>query len=108
LLYETLAPAEKRFLAGDLRAVDEIIRFLGADISVSRSGCRKKRFYRRFKALKLNLDQVERLQDMALKPCESDMPNCDGLMIRLADREFIQPLRACLTAMMLVSSTRSR
>jgi hypothetical protein len=52
LLYEMLAPAEKRFLAGNLAAVDEIIGFLEADVAVSRSGYLKERFCRKLKSRK--------------------------------------------------------
>jgi hypothetical protein len=97
LLYETLAPAEKRFFAGDLTAVDEIINFIEADIAVSRSGYLKERFYRRLKALNLDRDQVVRLQEIAIKRCQGveqrrEDAELRRLMIRLADREFLQRL----------------
>jgi hypothetical protein len=99
LLYETLAPAEKRFLAGDLTAVDEIISFLEADVAVSRSGYLKERFYRKLKAWKLDRDQVARLQEIAIRRCQSAEQRREDaelrrLMIRLADREFLERLLA--------------
>ncbi|HEY2821477.1 MAG TPA: hypothetical protein VGJ06_10600 [Candidatus Acidoferrum sp.] len=95
LLYEALAPAEKRFLAGDVNACDDIINFLEADIPVSRSGYKKEKFYRKLKSVKLDRGQVTRLQGIAIARCASTEQRREDselrrLMIRLADTEFLR------------------
>src|SRR5262249_48664383 len=71
LVYEALAPAEKRFFAGDLNACDDIINFLEVDIPISGSGYRKEKFYRKLKSIKLDRDQIARLQEIAVRRCAS-------------------------------------
>ena len=95
LLYEALAPAEKRFLARDITACDDIINFLEVDIPVSGSGYKKEKFYRRLKSMVLGRQQIARLQEIAIARCASaEQRREDGelrrLMIQLADDEFLR------------------
>src|SRR5215813_6177511 len=94
LFYEALAPAEKRFLAGDVTACDDIINFLEVDIPISGSGYKKEKFYRKFKAIKLDRDQIARLQEIAIQRCASTEQRREDaelrrLMIKLADSGFL-------------------
>ena len=95
LFYEALAPAEKRFLAGDATACDDIINFLEVDIPVSGSGYKREKFYRKFKSMKLNREQVVRLQDIAVARCASTEQRREDaelrrLMIKFANSEFLR------------------
>ena len=95
LFYEALAPAEKRFLAGDATVCDDIINFLEVDIPVSGSGYKKEKFYRKFKSMKLNREQVVRLKDIAVARCASAEQRREDaelrrLMIKFADSDFLR------------------
>ncbi len=94
-----LHPLQEPFLAGHSPAIDEIVTFLEVDVAAFRSGYSKEWYYRKLKALKLNATQVERLQEIALKRCASleyrrEDSELRRLMIRLADSEFVQRVRA--------------
>jgi hypothetical protein len=95
LFYEALAPSEKRFLAGDVTACDDIINFLEADIPVSRSGYKKEKFYQKLKSIELDREQITRLQEIAIARCASTEQRREDselrrLMIRLADDGFLR------------------
>jgi hypothetical protein len=95
LFYEALAPAEKRFLARDVTACDDIINFLEVDIPVSGSGYKKEKFYRRLKSMTLGRKHIARLQEIAIARCASAEQRREDselrrLMIQLADDEFLR------------------
>jgi hypothetical protein len=98
--YRTIVhPLLEPFLGGHSPAIDEVITFLEVDVAAFRTGYSKEWYYRKLKALKLNATQVERLQEIALRRCASpeyrrEDSELRRLMIRLADSEFVQRVRA--------------
>ena len=99
LYAEHLQPLEKRFAAGTLLAVDEIIEFLAADVPAFKSGYTKEKYYRKLKQMKLSADQIERIREIATQRCASDEYRREDselrrVMIGLADMDFLNHVAA--------------
>jgi hypothetical protein len=95
---EALAPLAKPFLAGEPTAIDEILTFLEVDVPAFRSGYSKEWYYRKLKSMKLSEKQVHRLHDVAINRCTSleyrrEDSELRRLMIKLADRNFVERLK---------------
>lgn len=58
LLYHHLAPLKQRFIAGDAKAIDEVLDFLAIDLLASGTGYQKQWYYRKLKHLDLTEEQI--------------------------------------------------
>jgi len=99
LLYHHLEPLKERFLAGDGRAIDEVIEFLKIDVLSSGTGYRKQWYYRKLKHLDLTEEQINRVREIALARCASteyrrEDSELRRLMVRLADAKFTGQVEA--------------
>lgn len=96
-----IEPLEVKFRQNPKRAFDELIEFLSVDIAAFRCGYAKECFLRWLKNTELSSTEVVRLQQVAIKMCETDNVRREfrrwcRLMIKLADAEFVQQLESLL------------
>jgi hypothetical protein len=92
---EYLQPLSNRLLAGDLKAVDDLMEFLVVDVPVFRTGYIKEWYYRKLKKLSLSEAQIQKLREIAINRCISTEHRREDselrrLMIKLADAEFLK------------------
>ncbi len=99
LLYHHLEPFKQRFIAGDAKAIDEVLDFLAIDLLASGTGYQKQWYYRKLKQLDLTEEQVNCVREIALARCASNEYRREDselrrLMVRLADAKFMEQVQA--------------
>lgn len=102
LFEKYLGPLHENFLDGDPQAVSAVIDFLEVDVPVFRCGYAKEDYLHRLKTVPLTDEHRERLRHYGLRLCSCpahrrEIGEAGRLMIRVADRDFVEQLRA-LTA----------
>jgi hypothetical protein len=98
LLYHHLEPLKQRFIAGDAKAIDEVLDFLAIDLLASGTGYQKQWYYRKLKHLDLTEEQISRVREIALARCASNEYRREDselrrLMVRLADAKFMEQVQ---------------
>jgi hypothetical protein len=97
-LYQTkIYPLESKFCTDPQIAVDEVIEFLSVDIPAFRCGYAKEIFLSDLKKVSLSPEQKQRILQVTLEVCEAfnfrrEFRRWCRLMIKLADREFVEKL----------------
>ena len=102
LFNEHLIPLHEDFLSGDPHAVNAVIDFLEVDVPAFRCGYAKESYLCRLKTIPLTDEHQERLRQYGLRLCgmpvhRREIGEAGRLMIRVANRDFLEQLRA-LTA----------
>jgi hypothetical protein len=90
-------PLELELRANSQFAADKIIEFLSIDILAFRCGYAKEFFLTKLKSVQLTGEQIKSLRQIALEMCEvynfhREFRRWCHLMIKLADREFVEKL----------------
>jgi hypothetical protein len=102
LFGEHLGPLHDGLLAGDPDAVDAIIDFLEVDVPAFRCGYAKQDYLRRLKTVPLTDQHEARLRRYGLHLCTTpahrrEIREAARLMIRVADQDLVNQLRALTT-----------
>ena len=95
LLSHHLEPLRQRFIAGNAKAIDEVLDFLAIDLLASGTGYQKGWHYRKLKHLDPTEEQISRVRAIALARCASNEYRREDselmrLMVRLADAKFME------------------
>ena len=103
LFEEHLVPLHERLLNGDPDAVNAVIDFLEVDVSAFRCGFAKQDYLRRLKSVPLSAEHLERLSQYGLRLCgipthRREIGQAGRLMIRVANRDFVDHLEALTTS----------
>ena len=99
LFEKHLVPRHEDFLGGDPHAVNAVIDFLDVDVPAFRCGYAKEDYLRMLKTIPLTDEHRERLRQYGLRLCglpvhRREIGEAGRLMIRIADRGFLEELRA--------------
>jgi hypothetical protein len=102
LFAEHLGPLRDGLLAGEPDAINSIIDFLEVDVAAFRCGYAKQDYLRRLKTIPLTDQHQARLRQYGLRLCATpahrrEIREAARLMIRVADQDFVNQLRALTT-----------
>ncbi|HEY8751177.1 MAG TPA: hypothetical protein VIM11_24550 [Tepidisphaeraceae bacterium] len=103
LFEEHLIPLQEDFLRGVPSAVDAVIDFLEVDVPAFRCGYAKEYYLRQLKKIRLSDEQQERIRQYGLRLCSMpvhrrEIGEAGRLMIRFANRAFVEQLRGLTTS----------
>jgi hypothetical protein len=102
LFHKHLVPLHQAFIDGDRQAIGAILDFLEIDVPAFRCGYAKEWYLRKMKALSLNESHAARLRQYALRLCamplhRREIAELGRLMIKAADKSFIEELRVLIS-----------